>query len=68
MELETKITKDVDGNNAKEETIRHWTDKDMKEIHKSNGKTWRNNKTDFKFRPISKAFRTGYSEINWEHK
>jgi hypothetical protein len=69
MELETKITKDVDGKaNAKEETIRHWSDKEMKEIHKANGKTWRSNRQNLKVRPLGKKFREGYDLIDWGRK
>ena len=64
MELETKITKDVDGKgNTKEETVRHWSDKEVKEMHKANGKTWRSNRDKLRVIPVTEDFRNNYDSI-----
>lgn len=57
MEVETKKSK------GKEEVVRHWSDKDMKEIHKHAGKTWRSNKHKHVVIPVSKAYLENYSSI-----
>lgn len=57
MEVETKKSK------GKEEVVRHWSDKDMKEIHKHAGKTWRSNKHKHTVIVKSKAFYDNYDSI-----
>lgn len=57
METEIKQSK------GKEERIRHWTDREVKEAHHMNGKTWRSNKDKLLVIPISDAYRSNYDDI-----
>ena len=57
MEIEVKNTK------GKTETVRHWSNKDMKELHKANGYAWRSHRTKLRVLPITDEYRDNYADI-----
>ncbi len=54
---------DVKKSHGKEEVIRRWEDKEMKEIHKSKGYNWRSNRTRLRVIPVTEDFRDNFDDI-----
>jgi hypothetical protein len=49
---------------GKEETVRHWDDKEVKDIHKRQGKSWRSNNDKHEtLLPVSNVYRANYDSI-----
>ena len=63
MEVEQITKKNQDGVVTGHESKRHWQDKEMKEIHHANGKTWRSNRDKLRVIPVSDSFRDNYDDI-----
>jgi hypothetical protein len=62
MELERKEQ------HGKVEMVRHWQDKEIKELHKSRGHSWRSVHDHLEtLAPATDAYRKGYEEI-FHHK
>ena len=64
MEIEKKITKNKEGITEKVESIRHWKDTEVKEAHKSQGKSWRSNNSKLRVLPATTSeYRNNYDNI-----
>lgn len=57
MELETKKTPE------RQEKIRHWSDKEVKELHKQAGYNWRSNRTRLRVIAVTEKYRQEYEGI-----
>jgi hypothetical protein len=62
MEIEIKTEK------GKSNTIRHWTDKEVKELHKSKGYSWRSNRLKLRVLSVTDEYRKRYDDIDWSHE
>lgn len=62
-ELEHKSYKNKDGVHARDETIRTWSDKEVKEIHRAKGYDWRSNRTKLRVISVTNDFRDNYDDI-----
>jgi len=58
---EIEVVKSKDG--TKVEQKRHWSDKEVKEIQKSQGYTWRSNRTRLRVIAVTEKFRDNYDSI-----
>ena len=57
MEVELKKT------HGREEHIRHHTDRDIRELHRSKGFEWRSNRTKLRVIAVTDTFRNQYDNI-----
>ena len=48
---------------GKQEKIRHWTNKEIGEMHKAKGYNWRNNRTKLRVLPVNDEFRSNYFSV-----
>jgi hypothetical protein len=59
--METEVKKNADG--SKIEHVRHWQDKEIKEMHHASGKTWRSNRDKLRVIPVTDTFRANYDDV-----
>lgn len=57
MELEVKKS------HGREETVRNWSDKDIKQMHRERGYDWRSNRTKLRVLKVTDQFRDNYDSI-----
>jgi hypothetical protein len=58
--METEIKK----SKGREERVRHWSDNDVKEMHKERGFAWRSVHTHLEsLKPTSEKYRVNYQDI-----
>ena len=57
MELERKYSK------GREEIVRHWTDSEVRDKHRSHGYDWRSNRTNLRVIAVTDSYRHNYDAI-----
>jgi hypothetical protein len=61
MEIEVKTER------GKTNVIRHWKDKEVKELHRQRGYAWRSNRLKLKVLSVTDDYRKNYTDIDWGH-
>jgi hypothetical protein len=57
MEIEHKKS------SGRSEKLHHWTDREVKDLHKQKGYAWRSNRKKFTVIPVTDDYRRNYDSI-----